>query len=122
MESTPADFDATMNVNVRAAMIVSQVAAKNMIARGVGGSIVNVSSQASMVGLANHAAYCASKGALDQLTRVMAVELGPLKIRVNCVNPTVVLTDMGRIGWSDPVKAGKCSVMIPTALATQQIL
>eukprot|EP00047_Mylnosiga_fluctuans_P003690 m.230387 g.230387 ORF g.230387 m.230387 type:complete len:257 (-) comp12054_c0_seq1:48-818(-) len=107
------DFDATMQVNVKAAMIVSQVAAKSMIERGVGGAIVNVSSQASEVGLAEHAAYCASKGALDQLTRVMAVELGPHNIRVNCVNPTVVLTDMGRIGWSDPKKAGPMLSKIP---------
>eukprot|EP00050_Salpingoeca_kvevrii_P017275 m.63603 g.63603 ORF g.63603 m.63603 type:complete len:118 (+) comp7466_c0_seq4:704-1057(+) len=55
----------------------------------------------------------ASKGAMDNLTRVMAVELGPHKIRCNCVNPTVVLTDMGRLGWSDPVKAGPMLSKIP---------
>lgn len=109
----PEDFDATIAINVRAAMVISQIAARSMIQRGVPGSIVNVSSQASMVGLADHVAYCASKGALDQLTRVMAVELGPKQIRVNCVNPTVVLTDMGRIGWSDPKKAGPMLSKIP---------
>lgn len=70
----------------------------------VKGSIVNVSSQASMVGLKEHASYCTSKGALDQLTRVMALELGPHGIRTNCVNPTVVLTALGRAAWSDPAK------------------
>ena len=91
---------------MRAVLVVSQIAAKNMIARGVKGSIVNVSSQGSMVGLADHTSYCTSKGGLDQMTRVMAVELGPKGIRTNCVNPTVVMTAMGKKAWSDPVKAG----------------
>eukprot|EP00911_Craspedida_sp_UC1_P000779 UC1_evm1s595 len=107
------DWDTVMNVNVKAVLAVSQVVARDMIARGEGGAIVNVSSQASMVGLRDHAAYCASKGALDQLTRVMATELGPEGIRVNCVNPTVVLTDMGIKAWSDPAKAGPMLAKIP---------
>eukprot|EP00053_Salpingoeca_punica_P007475 m.68202 g.68202 ORF g.68202 m.68202 type:complete len:246 (+) comp14168_c0_seq1:62-799(+) len=113
LETKPELFDETMNVNVRAALVISQIAARNMIARKVSGSIVNVSSHASLAGLANHASYCASKGALDQLTRVMAVELGPHNIRSNCVNPTVVMTDMGRLGWSDPAKAGPMLDRIP---------
>jgi L-xylulose reductase len=43
----------------------------------------------------------------------MALELGPHNIRVNCVNPTVVLTDMGKLGWSDPEKAGPMLAKIP---------
>ena len=58
-----------------------------------------------MVGLPDHAAYCASKGALDQLTRVMAIELRPQGIRTNSVNPTVVLMPMGQRAWSDPAKS-----------------
>eukprot|EP01137_Pigoraptor_chileana_P019742 Opistho-2@81189 len=84
-----------------------------MVESRKGGSIVNISSQASQRPLVNHTAYCASKGALDQLTRVMALELGPHNIRVNCVNPTVVMTDMGRLGWSDPAKAGPMLSRIP---------
>ena len=106
LETTPEAFDQTMAVNVRAVMIVSQVLAAGMIRRGNGGSIVNVSSIASSVALRDHAAYCASKAALDQLTRVMALELGPHRIRVNAVNPTVVMTPMGRRAWSDPAKGG----------------
>ena len=66
-----------------------------------------------MVGLADHAAYCASKGALDQLTRVMALELGPQQIRVNAVNPTVTLTPMGEMAWSDPDKSRSMKAKIP---------
>jgi L-xylulose reductase len=47
------------------------------------------------------------------VSRVMALELGPHNIRVNCVNPTVVLTDMGKLGWSDPEKAGPMLAKIP---------
>jgi len=72
-----------------------------------------VSSQASMVALKDHTSYCTSKGGLDQLTRMMALELGPHNIRVNAVNPTVVLTAMGQINWSDPKKSGPMLQKIP---------
>jgi len=113
LETTPVALDETMAVNVRAVMIVSQVVARGMIERGRGGAIVNVSSQSSMLGVINHTAYCASKGALDQLTRVMALELGPHRIRVNAVNPTVVLTPMGAHAWNDPVKGDPMKARIP---------
>jgi NAD(P)-dependent dehydrogenase (short-subunit alcohol dehydrogenase family) len=112
-ETTVEAFDRTMAVNVRAAMIVTQVIAKGMIARGNGGAIVNLSSQASMVALADHTAYCASKGALDQLTRMMALELGKHQIRVNAVAPTVTLTPMGEMAWGDPAKSGPMLKRIP---------
>ncbi|MDV6375527.1 SDR family oxidoreductase [Deinococcus arenicola] len=101
LDTMPEAFDQTEAVNVRAALIVGQVVARRLIERGTAGAIVNVSSQSSSVGLPNHAAYCASKGALDQLTRVMAMELGPYGIRVNAVNPTVTLTRMGLVAWGD---------------------
>ncbi|XP_020773855.1 L-xylulose reductase isoform X2 [Boleophthalmus pectinirostris] len=87
--------------------------ARSMKARGSGGSIVNVSSQASQCALRDHTVYCSTKAALDMLTKVMALELGPYKIRVNCVNPTVVMTEMGRIGWSDAEKASAMKSRIP---------
>lgn len=105
LNAQPDSFDRSFNVNVKAIMNVSQIIAEDMIRRKCGGSIVNMSSQASKAALADHAIYCATKGAVDQLSKVMALELGPHNIRVNCVNPTVVLTEMGKIGWSDPQKA-----------------
>lgn len=109
----PEDFDRIFAVNVKAVINVSQVVAEGMKKKGKGGAIVNVSSQAGMVAFRDHAIYGASKGALDQLTRVMALELGPHQIRVNSVNPTVVLTDMAKVGWSDPVKAADMKSKIP---------
>lgn len=106
-------FDYLMAVNTRAPMIVAQAYARSCIARGVGGAILNVSSISSTVGFADHTAYCASKGALDAMTRVMANELGPYGIRVNCVNPIVTLTPMAVKAWSDPAKAGPILDRIP---------
>lgn len=113
LEASPEAFDQTMAVNVRSALVVSQVVARGMIVRGEGGAIVNLSSQASMVALRDHASYCASKGALDQLTRVMALELGPHQIRVNSLNPTVTMTSMGTAVWSDPAKCMPMLAKIP---------
>jgi len=107
------NFEKIMNTNVRQVFIISQIIARSMVQRGKGGSIVNVSSQASMISLKNHTSYCTSKGALDQLTRMMALELGQYNIRVNSVNPTVVLTPLGERGWSDPKKSGPMLNMIP---------
>ncbi|MFM0197849.1 SDR family oxidoreductase [Paraburkholderia strydomiana] len=106
-------FDTIMAVNVKAAMIVAQQCARSMIPRDVRGSIVNVSSLSATVGLPLHAAYCASKAALDALTRVMAVELGPHDIRVNSVNPVVTLTPMAEKAWSDPAKSAPMLERIP---------
>jgi NAD(P)-dependent dehydrogenase (short-subunit alcohol dehydrogenase family) len=70
-----------------------------MIRLDRGGAIVNVSSQASLVGLAGHVSYGSSKAALDNITRVSALELGRYGIRVNSVNPTVVMTPMSAWYW-----------------------
>jgi NAD(P)-dependent dehydrogenase (short-subunit alcohol dehydrogenase family) len=106
LETTVEAFDTTMAVNVRAALIVAQECARSMVVRGTGGAIVNVSSISAQIGLPLHAAYCASKAALDGLTRVMAVELGQHRIRVNAVNPVVTMTPMAVKAWSDPAKSG----------------
>ena len=106
-------FQKIFRINVEAAIQVSQISIKTMLERHSGGSIVNVSSQASMTGLGNHTVYGASKAALDQVTRNMSFEFGPHKIRVNSINPTVVNTAMAKVGWSDPKKADPMKAQIP---------
>ncbi|XP_044758162.1 L-xylulose reductase [Coccinella septempunctata] len=106
-------FDQIFNVNVKAVMNVTQCVAKQLIERKAPGSIVNLSSQASMAGLKEHAVYAASKGAIDAYTRVAALELGPHGIRVNSVNPTVIMTDMGKVAWSDPKTSDPLKDKIP---------
>lgn len=113
LETTVDAFDHLMAVNTRAPMIVAQEYARERIAAGKTGAIVNVSSVASFIGIPDHAAYCASKGGLDGLTRVMAKELAPKGIRVNAVNPTVTLTPMAVKAWSDPDKAAGMLNRIP---------
>lgn len=113
LETKAESWDATMAVNLRAVLVVSQVVAKRMIERGIAGSIVNISSMSSFQALPDHAAYAASKAGLDQLSKVMAVELGAHGIRVNSINPTVVMTDMGRRAWGEPSKGGPMLARIP---------
>lgn len=112
-ELDPALFDQVMAVNVRAAAAIAAHVAQGMIAQGIAGSIVNVSSQASMVGLDNHLSYCASKAAMDAMTRVQCGEWGRHGIRVNAVNPTVTLTPMAAMAWGDPVKRDPMLAAIP---------
>lgn len=106
-------FDRVMAVNARGALAVIKYAAREMINRGLGGSIVNVSSQASLVGLAGHVSYGASKGALDVITRVAALELGRYRIRVNAVNPTVVMTPMSAWYWGQEDIGGRLLETMP---------
>jgi NAD(P)-dependent dehydrogenase (short-subunit alcohol dehydrogenase family) len=113
LETSTGSLDLLHAINTRAPMIVAQEYARDRIARGLGGAIVNVSSNAAWMGWADHAAYCASKGALDALSRVMANELGRQGVRVNCINPTVTLTPMAEKAWSDPAKAQPMLDRIP---------
>jgi L-xylulose reductase len=106
-------FDAIMAVNCRAPLIVAQEYARDRVGRGAKGAIVNVSSLSAFIGFADHTAYCASKGALDAATRVMANELGRKGIRVNAVNPGVTLTPMAEKAWSDPAKSGPMLARMP---------
>ena len=98
METDLEVFDKVTRVNARGTLLVTKYASQGMIKAGLGGSIVNVSSQASLVGLAGHISYASSKGAVDAMTRVSALELGQY-IRVNAVNPTVVMTPMSEWYW-----------------------
>ncbi|MBN9073639.1 MAG: SDR family oxidoreductase [Rhizobiales bacterium] len=113
MDTTVEAFDRTMAVNCRAPLIVSQEYVRPLLAEGRSGAIVNVSSISAFIGFAEHASYCASKGALDGLTRVLANEWGRHGIRVNGVHPTVTLTPMAVKAWSDPQKAGTMLGRIP---------
>ncbi|SIT49965.1 Short-chain dehydrogenase/reductase SDR [Paraburkholderia piptadeniae] len=113
VETTAASFDSVMNVNARGAALVARHVARAMIDAKRAGSIVNVSSQAALVGLDDHLSYCASKAAMDAITRVLCVELGPHGIRVNSVNPTVTLTPMAVKAWSEPAKREPALQAIP---------
>lgn len=103
LDFAPDAWDLMMDVNVRAPMLLGQAAAKALIAQGGGGAIVNLSSVTAELGAPQAAGYAASKGAMRQLTRVMALELIGHGIRVNAVGPGTIATDMAaRAVLDDP--------------------
>lgn len=113
LDVTEEAFDEIYAINTKAAMITAQEFSKTLIAANRKGSIVNVSSISSFVGFADHTSYCASKGAMDAMSRVMANELGQYRIRVNCINPIVTMTELAAEAWSDPVKSEPILSRVP---------
>jgi len=92
-EVTDEDFEKIIHTNVQSIFTISREVVKLMI-ENKSGSIVNISSMASQYGLPKVIAYSASKGAIEAMTRAMAVELSPKGIRVNCIAPGFIATDM----------------------------
>jgi 2-deoxy-D-gluconate 3-dehydrogenase len=95
METTEEEWDVTLDVNLKGPFFCSQAAARHMISRG-SGRIINIASNLSEVGFRNWAAYCASKGGLANLTRVMAIELASHGITVNAIGPGPTMTSAAR--------------------------
>lgn len=93
-EFTMDDFDWIMNLNVRSAVQLTQLALPHLIKSK--GNVVNVSSVAGLNAYAGVNTYCMSKAALDQFTKCTALEVGPLGVRVNSVNPAVIVTEFHR--------------------------
>lgn len=103
-ETISADaWNRTININLSACFFMAQAVGKYMIDNHVNGSIVNMASQAGVIALDKHVAYCAAKGGIIAMTKVMAKEWGTYGIRVNAVAPTVVLTALGHKAWDGPV-------------------
>lgn len=96
------EWDGTMAVNLKAVFMVAQTVGREMIKAG-GGKIVNMASQAGLVALDNHVAYCASKAGVISVTKTLAFEWGQFGINVNSVSPTVILTELGKKAWAGEV-------------------
>ena len=107
------EWERTLAVNLRAPFLLSQALAPAMIESG-GGRIIMIGSAAGIVGFPARAAYAASKGGLIMLARQLAVEWGPLGLRVNCVAPTVTMTPMAEQAWADPARREAMHSKIPT--------
>ena len=101
-EATAADFDAVMNVNVRGAYFLSAGAAQAMIAEGMPGSIIHISSQMGHVGGIDRSVYCTSKHAVEGMVKAMAVEWGKSGIRINTICPTFVRTALTESTFDNP--------------------
>lgn len=95
------DFDAVMDLNVKAAIFCARAVSNRMVRDGKAGSIINMSSQMGHVGAKNRTLYCASKWAIEGFTKALAVELGQHRIRVNTICPTFIETPMTRPFFED---------------------
>lgn len=99
---TDEDFDAVMDLNLRATVLMTRTVTARMQQDGVQGSVITMSSQMGHVGAANRTLYCASKWAVEGFTRALAVELGPHGIRVNTICPTFIETPLTKPFFEDP--------------------
>ena len=104
LETTEADFDAVSNLNIKGAYFLTRAVAKGLVAAGKKGSLINISSQMAHVGGPDRAVYCATKHAVEGFTKAMAIEWGPLGIRINTICPTFIRTPLTEPTFSDPEK------------------
>ncbi|MBE2278651.1 MAG: D-threitol dehydrogenase [Rhodobacteraceae bacterium] len=112
-ESYPtADWDRTLAINLKGAFLMARSVAPAMLERG-SGRIVNMASQAAVIGIEGHVAYCASKAGIIGMTNCMALEWGPRGVTVNALSPTVVETELGLTGWAGE-KGDRARAAIPT--------
>jgi NAD(P)-dependent dehydrogenase (short-subunit alcohol dehydrogenase family) len=102
VEVSVENFDTIMGLNVRAAFFAAQAVARRLLVAQRPGSIINMSSQLGHVGAAGRSVYCASKWAIEGITKAMAVELAEHRIRVNTICPTFIETPMTRPFLADP--------------------
>ena len=101
VETRVEDYDLVLDLNVRATFFLSQAVARRLIAADRPGSIINISSQMGHVGAVVRTVYCATKHAVEGLTKAMAAELGPHGIRVNTTCPTFIETPMTKPFFED---------------------
>lgn len=112
LDATVNEWDELMAVNLRGLFFMCQAAGRQMVSQQ-NGRIVNLSSQAGSVGIRRHAAYCASKGGVEQLTRVLAIEWAPFGVTVNAVAPTFIRTPGTAERLDDPDFLADVLVRIP---------
>jgi glucose 1-dehydrogenase len=96
LEMSDETFDKVLSVNLRSAFIGTQLAARVMVDAGKGGVIINMSSVNALLAIPGLSAYACTKGALNQLTKVAAVELAPHNIRVVAIGPGTILTELAQ--------------------------
>ncbi|MEL6167257.1 MAG: SDR family oxidoreductase [Pseudomonadota bacterium] len=102
LDTNLADFDAVMAINVRAAFVLATEVARGLVAAGRPGSIIQISSQMGLVGGQDRAVYCATKHAVEGMTKAMAIEWAPDRIRVNTICPTFIRTPLAEQTLSIP--------------------
>jgi NAD(P)-dependent dehydrogenase (short-subunit alcohol dehydrogenase family) len=105
IDTTPSDYDAVTDLNVRAAFFLTRAVAKRLLAEGKPGSLINITSQMAHVGGPERAVYSATKHAVEGMTKSMAIEWGPHGIRVNTIAPTFIRTALTEKTFANPERA-----------------
>jgi len=113
LDTTEAQYDKVLDVNLKSAFFGTQIAAKQMIAQGGGGRIINMTSVHEDWPMPNNTAYCLSKGGMRMLTRTAGVELAPHNVLVVGVGPGAVDTPINVSTVQDPAKLQKLDAAIP---------
>lgn len=106
-------WDTVVDTNLKGTFFVTQAFARLASRDGRPGAVISIGSDAGMVGIEERAAYCASKGGLVQLTKVLAIELAPMSIRVNSVAPTFIRTELTRATLERPEVAERLLSRLP---------
>ena len=101
VDVTEEAWDSIMDLNVKGAFFAAQAVGRQMIGQGDGGRIINIASQMGEVGFYKRSAYCASKGAVVQFSKVLAVEWAPYGIRVNAIGPTFIDSPLAQEMFAD---------------------
>ena len=119
LDTTEAQYEKVMEINLKSAFFGTQLAAKQMIAQGGGGRIINISSVHEDWPMPGNAAYCLSKGGMRMLTRQAGQELGPHNIQVVGVGPGAVATPINTSTMADPEKMKTLDAAIPLGRMAQ---
>jgi glucose 1-dehydrogenase len=119
LDTTESQFERVMEINLKSAFFGTQIAAKQMIAQGGGGRIINISSVHEDWPMPGNAAYCLSKGGMRMLTRQAGIELGPHNILVVGVGPGAVATPINTQTMADPEKMKTLDAAIPVGRMAQ---
>jgi NAD(P)-dependent dehydrogenase (short-subunit alcohol dehydrogenase family) len=114
LEATEQEWDQVLDVNLKGLFFACQAAGRHMVERGFG-RIVNLSSQAGHVGIRRNAAYCASKGGVELLTKVLALEWGPAGVTVNAVAPGFIRTPVNAERLDRPEFLDEVVARVPVA-------
>ena len=116
IEVSESAWDTTLDINLKASFFMDQACARHMIAQCIV-RIVNLASQAAVIGLDRHVAYCASKAAIVGMTKVLAMEWAP-QVNVNAISPTIVETALGKKAWAGEV-GERAKLQIPAGRFAQ---
>jgi NAD(P)-dependent dehydrogenase (short-subunit alcohol dehydrogenase family) len=114
LEVTEELYDAVVDTNLKCLYFCCQEAGKRMVERGSGGKIINMGSTFSLVGRENFSVYAATKGAVHQLTKTLAIEWARHGINVNAIGPTATMTDMVRPLFDDPEFTASFMPLVPS--------